>query len=64
MRRTIEEAEAGKKRYTEALKKVHKRQFSDRVLKRQFWTKLEFIKSLLTQYPNFGTRYKGGKNLP
>jgi len=67
LRRTREEDEVGKERHTEALKKVHKRRkgtISDRVLKHQFWTELELTKGLLTQYPNFGTGYKRGKNLP
>jgi len=66
LRSIREEDEVGTERHTEALKKVHKRRkgtISDRVLKHQFWTELEFTKDLLSQYSNFGKRYKKGKNL-
>jgi len=67
LRRIREEEEVGKERDTKVSKKIHKRKketISDRMLKHQFWTELEFTKDLLSQYPNLGMRYKRGNNLP
>jgi len=54
LKRIREEDEVGKERHTKALNKVHKRRkgtISDRALKHQFWTELEFTKRLAVTIP-------------